>query len=251
MSCEELRESYELYAMGVLEEPERDEIREHLGRACPACTAGVRQAREMVAMMVETVPPLAPSRKLRGRILASVGVEQSRWWLMPLLAGLSMICFVAAIYFYGRQDSLGIEIARVREEYRRQTIELTERNGDLARLNEALALLNQPETRQVTFGTGAPQPPRGKVFVHPRQGVLLLASHLPPAPAGKIYEMWILPKGGKPVPAGLFQSDAEGSALHLQRVPLDVAGTSAIAVTLEAEGGAAQPTSTPLIVAAL
>lgn len=251
MTCEELRDSYELYAMGVLEDPEREEIRAHLGRGCPACTAGLRQARETVALLVENVPPLAPSPRLRKRILASVGVERSRWWLTPMWVGLSTICFMAAVYFYGRQDSLGVEIARVRDEYRRQTVELTRRSSDLARLNEALALLNQAETRQVTFGAGAPQPPRGKVFVHPSQGVLLIASHLPPAPAGKTYEMWIIPKGGKPVPAGLFQSDSEGSALHLQRGPVNLAATGAVAVTLEAEGGAPQPTSTPLIVAAL
>jgi hypothetical protein len=39
--------------------------------------------------------------------------------------------------------------------------------------------------------------------------------------------------------------------LHVQAGPVDVAATGAIAVTLENAGGAPQPTSTPLIVAAL
>ena len=69
---------------------------------------------------------------------------------------------------------------------------------ELARLNEAFAILNQPEAKQVVFGGAAPQPPRGRVFLDPMRGVLLLASNLPPAPAGKIYEMWVIPKGGQP-----------------------------------------------------
>ncbi len=244
MSCDELRDGYELYALGVLEDPERSELREHLGRGCEVCVAGVKRAREAMAVLAETVPPVAPPPRLRRRILASVGVERSRWWVTPMLVGISLSCLVAAFYYAGREHSLGIQMARVQTQSR-QLLE------EAARLNEALALLNQPETKQVTFGEGAPKPPRGRVFVNPRQGVLLLASNLPPAPPGKIYEMWIIPKGGNPVPAGLFQSDAEGAAMHLRRGPVDVAATGAVAVTLEAEGGAPQPTSTPLIVAAL
>jgi hypothetical protein len=64
--------------------------------------------------------------------------------------------------------------------------------------------------------------------------------------------MWTIPKGegAKPVPAGLFQSDASGGAIHLQRGPVDP-NLGVVAVTLENEGGAQAPTSTPLIVAAL
>ena len=72
-----------------------------------------------------------------------------------------------------------------------------------------------------------------------------------PAPSGKAYEMWVIPKGGKPVPAGLFQSETNGTAMHIERGPIDVNGTGAVAVTLENEAGAAQPTSQPIIVAAL
>jgi anti-sigma-K factor RskA len=78
-----------------------------------------------------------------------------------------------------------------------------------------------------------------------------MASNLPAPPEGKTYEMWLIPKTGNPVPAGLFQSDAEGSAMHMQHVSVDMASTKAIAVTLEPAGGVPQPTSQPVIVAAL
>ncbi len=38
MSCEELQELYELYALGLLDPEERLELDEHLGRECPNCS---------------------------------------------------------------------------------------------------------------------------------------------------------------------------------------------------------------------
>jgi len=49
MTCYELRPDYMLYAMGVLEEPERAELRAHLDRGCESCTAGMREARQWVS----------------------------------------------------------------------------------------------------------------------------------------------------------------------------------------------------------
>jgi anti-sigma-K factor RskA len=87
------------------------------------------------------------------------------------------------------------------------------------------------------------------VFVHARLGVLLVASNLPPAAAGRIYQMWLIPKGGAPRPAGLFQSEPAGTALHILSGPVDPATLGAVAVTVEPEAGSPAPTSTPIIVA--
>ena len=162
---------------------------------------------------------------------------------MMAWAAAAAVCLAVAVYFGLQQRHFAEEAQLLRQQMGRQSVEL-------ARLTEAFAILNAPDTEQVNFGE-APKPPRGKVFVSPSQGVLLMASNLPPAPAGKRYEMWVIPKGRNPVPAGLFQSDADGNAVHIQRGALDVRNTGAVAVTLEDERGAAQPTSQPLIVAAL
>jgi anti-sigma-K factor RskA len=61
--------------------------------------------------------------------------------------------------------------------------------------------------------------------------------------------MWVIPKGGKPVPAGLFQSESDGTAMHIQRGSVDLSATAAVAVTMEDEAGAQEPTSPILIVA--
>jgi hypothetical protein len=129
--------------------------------------------------------------------------------------------------------------------------ELREQTAQIASLTEAFAILSGPNTTEASFGGKQPMPPQGKVFLNPARGVLLIASNLPRTPANKIYEMWIIPKGAKPVPAGLFQAQENGSAMHVQAGIVDVASTAAVAVTVENEAGADQPTTQPLIVAAV
>jgi len=59
----------------------------------------------------------------------------------------------------------------------------------------------------------------------------LLLSGLGPAPAGKTYEIWVIPKGGRPGRAGLF---ARGDHATLER---SVAAGATVGVTLERTGG--------------
>jgi len=240
MNCSELAEDYELYALGVLEEPEWLELRAHLARNCEVCTAEVRRAAVRVSGFSSLAPEVAPPKDLRKRVLASVGVHpQFRWNWMQTWATLAA-CVALGIFW--------IDHTR-----RERVAEIAFRGADSenARLKDVLALLNAPETVVRVSSEGAAKPPQGKVFVNPNRGVLLLASNLPPAPAGKIYEMWVIPAGGNPVPAGLFQTESNGTAVHLRTGPVNVGSTAAVAVTLESAGGSAQPTSQILILAKL
>jgi hypothetical protein len=221
MNCNELRDHYELYAAGVAEEPQRGEIRAHLNRQCEVCTHGIKRAREVVTLM--------------GRTPNSAVVEQRRFgWTLFLAVALALALF-AAVYFGGRERDLANELARVREQNSRQTVELT-------RVDQAFAILTGADTTVTPFGEG-PSSAKGKVYASPSHGVLLIAGDLPPAPPGKAYEMWIVTEG-KAKAAGMFQSAPDGSAMHMQHGT--VANHDAVAVTLENEAGADQPTSLPL-----
>jgi len=240
MTCNELSGQYELYALGVLEEPELSELHEHLGRNCEVCAPAVRRAAVRVSMFADLAPVAEPPQNLRGRVLASVGiVPKFRWNWMQTWAT------VAAAVVLGLLWAGHLRRERIRD------IAFHDAMEQVKQSEEVLALLSAPDTIVRVSQEGAVQPPQGKVFLNPKRGVLLLASNLPPAPEGKIYEMWVIPAGGNPVPAGLFQSESNGTAVHLQQGPVDVASTGAVAVTLEPAGGAPQPTSQPLIVAPL
>jgi hypothetical protein len=232
MNCEELREHYDLYALDIAEGPERGEIRAHLNRGCEVCMAGVKGALERVALIGSTAPAAQPSSQLRRRILASVGSERRGpgWIAIWSMAAAVAVMLLALIF-----------VVRDRARYADEAL----------RARSALGILYAPGTVEASFGRPSTQPPRGTVFVNPSQGVLLIASNLFPTAADKIYEMWLIPKGAKPIPAGLFQSYRDGQAIHVRPGAVDVAATAAVAVTIENQSGADQPTTTPLIVAPL
>jgi anti-sigma-K factor RskA len=243
MSCEELRDQYELYALGALAAEECSELNAHLRRENDPCVDGVRRARERMTSLALMAPESHPPARLRAKVVSMVAKPKRTWgWTVVWVAATACLA-IAAVWLDSTRREQRRTIADARLEAQRQTVELT-------RLNEAFALMNDPAAKQLVFGASTPKP-RGRVFVNPKQGVLLLATNLTPAPAGKIYEMWIVPKAGAPAPAGLFQSGTDGSAMYLRKGTVDIAAVGAIAVTLEPATGSQAPTSTPLIVVAL
>ena len=141
MNCSELQDHYELFAIGVAEEPERGEIRAHLNRGCEVCMAGVKGAMEIVALVGSTAAPAQPPKHLRRRILASVGVEQRRFGWMPVGAAAIVLLALVVAYFANEQRHSAQEAQLLRDQIRSQTNELT-------RLTEAFAILNGPETKR-------------------------------------------------------------------------------------------------------
>lgn len=255
MTHEELAEMYEFYALGVLAPEEKSEIDEHIGRGCDTCSAGVRRALEVNAMFATITEQVTPPKRLRRRVLASIGAEpaMSRWsmaWAVAA-ASLALVLVIGWMTTKGDMDAAHRELRAANEQRDEARREAQSSRGALTRVQQALQFLNEPDTVQATFGGGPALPPRGRVFVNPGRGVLLIASNLPPAPSGKTYEMWVIPKKGNPLPAGIFQSDAQGNALHLQTGAVNRAQTAAIAVTVEPASGSAAPTTKPFIVATI
>jgi hypothetical protein len=240
-SCKELRESYELYALGALEHSEKIVIDAHVASGCPNCIRGIGTAMALNAVVMSLVPLKTPRRRLRHRVLAGMGYERPRWfWVGALAAALTL----ALAVWLGLQER---ERTAQLAEARRGLMELT---GEYARLNEALAFLANPATAAVRFGRPASNSPQGYVFSHPELGVLLVASNLPPAARGKSYEMWVISRDGAPHPAGLFQSDGT-STFHILKGPVDVATVASVAVTVEPATGSSAPSSKPVLVAQL
>jgi anti-sigma-K factor RskA len=74
-----------------------------------------------------------------------------------------------------------------------------------------------------------------------QSGMVFAATNLPPLPAGKIYQVWLV-AGGPPVSAGLVAPDDTGRSVGIFRTPVDVTGPVTVAVTIEPEGGVPAPT---------
>ncbi len=238
--CQDFRDDFEFYALGVLDPEQKAEIDAHLRTGCATCEAALKDALAVNAILMTMAPDVVPPARLKRRVLASVGGQRMSWSWLAAMAAACML--VVALWLSVQERSRASELAQARHT-------LIQVSSQRDRLLQALSFLDDPSTLPVSFGKGQPAPPRGNVFVNSNLGVLLIASNLPPARAGKTYEMWVIPKGGAPRPAGLFQSESGGTAMHILSGPLDAASLGAVAVTLEPEAGSPAPTSTPIIVA--
>jgi len=150
---------------------------------------------------------------------------------------------VVAARYEARLGQMARETAAVRERRQRDEAALREQ---LTAYQGAIDLLRDPATRVVELrGAGPGAEATARLIWNDKAGGDLLVANLPPAPAGKAYELWTL-GGPAPRPAGVFQVDASGRAV--QRVE-PAAGASGFAVTLEPAAGSPAPTG-PVVLAA-
>lgn len=82
------------------------------------------------------------------------------------------------------------------------------------------------------------------VWSSDRHRAVFVAAGLPAPSDGRVYQLWTISAGGRPVSAGTFAPHRADVV-----VPLPAAALSAhtVAMTVEPAGGSAQPTSTPLV----
>src|SRR5258708_6152845 len=157
MTCEELRDMYELYAIGVLEDPDKSEIDEHISRKCDTCLEGLRIARQTNSVLFTVIPMVEPPKRLRKKVLASVGLEKTGWGWISGWAAVTFGMMVAMLYTSIQDRRHVNELAQVKREMRATNIELT-------KVQEAMRFLNEPDTILVTAGKRVPLPPQARVF---------------------------------------------------------------------------------------
>jgi anti-sigma-K factor RskA len=222
MNCEELTELYELYALGLLDGAEKEAVEEHLGRSCARCMEEMGRAMENNASVLRAVEKVDPPPALRSRVLAGFGIETRPLWRrsLPWLVAVTAVLVMVLIY----------------------SSESRNRSGDLTGVARAMEFLDTPGTKQVSFGNNAASP-HGSVLMQQEKGMLLVVVNLPAAPAGKMYETWIVPRDGAPKPTGELLAATNGRSVALIPGPLDLTTVKAVAVSLERAGIApASPT---------
>jgi anti-sigma-K factor RskA len=223
------------YALDALDADERSAYEAHLA-TCASC----QQELELFWRTTEALAVAAsgpePSPALRERILADVRaeppssvipLESQRRRLVPVLAATAAVAAVVAL-------AIGLWAADL-------SSQLDESQSALDRLRANAAIIADPDAKAVPLQAG-----NGRLVVDPDGQAVLLLEDLEPAPAGKTYEMWIVPGGNieQASPAGLFLGN-EGAEI------LGVEGTvqegDLVAVTVEDEGGVDAPTTSPVV----
>jgi anti-sigma-K factor RskA len=239
------------YALGALDGEELRELEAHLAAGCAECRRQLALWQGDLEELAASVPPLEPSPETRRRTLrlAGAGAEapvlpfpapapRPRRWL----AWAAVLLLAVAGWSLWQQVRLRAEAASLRSQVAALDRRLAAVQGDNKRLAETLSLITAPGARAVQLaGLGSSPGAVGHTFINPRERkAVFYAFDLPALAPGKTYELWWI-AAGRPVAAGTFEVDENGSArLLVNQVsegPID-----AWAVTVEPAGGVPQPT---------
>ena len=222
------------YALDALDEDERSAYEAHLAD-CEHCQQELASFWTTTEALAVAASGPEPSVALRERILADVRAEPQnvvafeprRWRVAPVLGAVAAVAAVVAL-------GIGLWASNL-------SSELDETRAALARAQAAAQLLVDPAAQTVALQQGT-----GRLVVDADGQAVLVVEGLEPAPAGKTYELWIVPGGdiAAASPAGLFpgRDGTEIVGLEGTVTPGDV-----VAVTVEAAAGADAPTTQPIV----
>jgi anti-sigma-K factor RskA len=226
------------YALDALDDDERVRV-EQLLEESPEARDELRSFSEVTAALATGVVGPAPPAGLRDRIVAQARDEARaaapvaaprrtfRFRLPALVPALSFATAAAAVLaiglgLWGRSVNSDLDAAR----------------SALAAERAASAVLADPAALDVSLDAGS-----GRLVVDDAGQAVLVLDGLEQAPAGRTYQVWVV-AGATPQSAGLF---AGGNGRDVVLVTEDVPTGAVVAVTEEAAGGAAAPTSTPIV----
>lgn len=233
---DELKANAPGYVLGSLDPEERRAFESHVA-GCAECATEVASLRPVVDALATAVPQVTPRAEIRDRILnasADAGLNArpsmvhdrkppaALMWL-PLAAAV-IIAVGASIYAVHLQRQLGELQARFDQE------------------QAMTAVLAAPDLARIDLEGQSPAPDaRARALWSRSRGLVFTAANLPPAPAGKAYQVWVV-TAQAPISAGLLTPDSTGIGTQYYMTPADIAPPVAVAVTLEPAGGVPAPT---------
>jgi anti-sigma-K factor RskA len=188
----------------------------------------------------------APEREARG-LLKSFSLWQlltgrpSLGFGAAFAAVAIVVLGLATLSLWQRTGALGREVARLFEKLTDAKSELGAQREQIASARGMDELLNSPDARVTRLSGKAPAPQARAMLAYDRSTgrAVMIASGLPPAPAGHEYQLWLI-ADNKPLPGGTFKTDPEGRARMSDHLPPGVSNPT-FAVTLEREGGESAP----------
>jgi len=280
---DDFRDQAGVYVLGALTAQERAAFEAHL-LMCAECAAEVRSLTPIAGALAQLAPQTEPPAALRASVLTAIGapgtsriaetidetgysrrsalarrsaleagarVSASRAWLAAA-ASLALAIGLAA-YAAGLHQQIGALEVRLRETMLRANAAssaIADARRAAADAQSQVAVLAAPDLARVDLA-GQPVAPHAaaRAFWSRSRGLVFTASNLPALPAGRTYQLWVLSAEAPPFGSGLIlKPDADGRVTRVFQTPADLPKPTAMAVTIEPEGGVPAPTGDKYLV---
>lgn len=261
------------HALGLLEGAERERFEAALRAADPGLKAAYAQAVRTASHLSLAAPEAPLSPDVKDRLMARIGAASTgapspsaprasrppdpataspkprvAFLLLPLpvWAGVAAAAVILCAALVSQLAAVRGDLAGREAALQSSRQRITALEDSLAQ-KEALLEVIRAEGMQLAVMAGQDASPGGygKILWDPaRKRAILHVSNLPPIPADKDYQLWVI-RDAKPVDAGVFHVSAAKPGGDLFRieslVEADRSRINAFAVTLEPKGGLPQP----------
>ena len=267
MSCPE-REQLFLHAADALDDAERSALEAHLATGCPHCHEGIEEERQSLGALAEALPPIAPPRRIRERVLERVrnanggrtaperaplrqSARRPRRAAVAALAAAAAAAggFGLASWQLGSRQQQAIaavedaaqeQVSRALEELAALEDQLAEQDEELAALEAELGhaadveqLLGTSDLVVLELAAARPDSAAwGRVLWDEEYRCYFRASGLETLPAEQHYVVWMVGPDAQPFAAGALVIDG-GDATLFTRLPRELSPVVRSFVTAE------------------
>jgi anti-sigma-K factor RskA len=267
-SDDDIKERAALYALGAMSQREANAFEDHLLEGCQVCAEELKEFDMVVGALGFLAPAATPPQEARLRLLERIESEISiepdstlinkpvgkrerpsekpflmradflQWALAASFAFLSLISFEAWRRADQTIDGLQERLAAFGSEVEGLRSGIDAGSRRLKETEQINQILLTPGSRVIKLEGEVSS---AQIYWDTRNRRWAVTMDMPPAPEGKVYQLWFITAKAK-VSAGVIESDRAGHGYRVLDIPLNMDNLIAAAVTLEPAGGSLQPT---------
>ena len=258
MDSRQIEELLPFYALDALTDEERALVESYL-REHPGARQQVDEVAKAVSALPQSVQPVEPAPRTKAALMARVASDaggrsrvsnealrqgpasrprEMRWVNIFQAFGLgaATVAILWAVV-------LNVQLSYLRSQVAMLSEALVAQSNALEQINQQLAQTPAAETVTISLkGTDVQPQAQGQLIADPsKNSAVLVIGGLDQLEPGKTYQVWLI-DGSGPKSAGLLKVDSQGQAVLIVTSELTIGEFNALGISVEPDGGSAQPT---------